>query len=621
MDEGRTGQADPVGDSSAASFMNQIKAVLDQQLTPPEIPQQPQSADSSMASSSQWNRRLKRTEYILPSKRQADSLLDVYWRLVDTLYPFLDKDDFTHKYHSLWIGRPVMEDEIGFLCLMNVIFSISCILDPSIRPCDRVTSAEIFYRRAQAYLDLQLIQHRCVQTVQCFLLLAQYLQSTNDPQQCWLFAGLAIRIAQSLGLDLPSTSERAQSARQRNLLRKVWHGCVLMDRTLSMTFGRPAIITSQAAARVPHPAAHPDISECFCHRDIVSTFHNQSPDIHFFIESLKLYEAMGETLLALYNPEPESGQVQDSYGRYFGGLGAKAAGTVLEIDRMLSNWNRNLPLHLRYENELPKSPIHARQTKVLWLRYCQVRMLLFRPVLSRFCKVDDDDLGETLARKLALQCSVMCVQSALNVTRLCGPILEQRELGELDEIMPSWWYSIFYLYTAATVLVAARLNPTIEAEVGPEVVASASRAVSSALNRYESFVNHAKRCATAVSLLFDQIPRQQRQQRHPPQTQSTVHEGAPSNAASQRNADTQNTRCESWSNPVPLGRSTHISDAGGEQAWMYDRRVTVDGATPEYLTADLAPSEAILDASDFTFDLGGDMSWLSSIPFELYGEM
>ncbi|OAP63460.1 hypothetical protein AYL99_02687 [Fonsecaea erecta] len=515
MDEGEPGEVGVVGDSSAASFMNRIKAALDQQLTP-DSAQHASSTVSPRATGSQRQRRFKTPDYVLPPRQQADRLLEVYWKIVDPLYPFVDKEDFMGKYQTLWTGNPTMDDEVCFICLLNAIFAISCILDSSIRPPDRVSSGEGFYKRALVHFDLEFLQHRSVHTVQCLLLLAQYLQSTSEPQQCWLFAGLAIRIAQSLGLDLPSTSARTSSGKPNDFLRKVWHGCVLMDRTLSMTFGRPGIITPQAAASVPRPLPHPDSSECSCYRERY-VYQPSSPDLHFFIESLKLYEAMSETLAALYSPtSAQASDPEDSYTRYFGGsLGAKAAGTVLEMDSKYWMWRRRLPFHLRHSHPAADSVnvIHARQARVLYLRYCHIRTLLFRPVLSRFCMSspnDDDPLvvGEdTLARKLALQCSVMCATSALNTVDLFGRVHAECRLELLDEILPAWWYSIFYLYTAATVLVAARLHPAVEAEVGgDEVIMGAARTATAALQRYGSFGKHAKRCAAAIALLFDQLP-------------------------------------------------------------------------------------------------------------------
>ena len=219
--EGDRVEESGVGDSSAASFMNRIKSVLDQQLTPGSAHQPQSSAPSSASASLLRQRRFRNPDYVLPSRHLADRLLGVYWLLVDSLYPLIDKDDFMPKYQSLWTGNPTMDDEICFVCLLNAILAVACILDSSIRPQNRVSAGEVYYKRAQGYVDLEFLQFQSVHTVQCLLLMAQYLQSTREPQQCWMFVGLAIRIAQSLGLDLLSTSASTQNGAQGDFLRKL----------------------------------------------------------------------------------------------------------------------------------------------------------------------------------------------------------------------------------------------------------------------------------------------------------------------------------------------------------------------------------------------------------------
>ena len=61
-----------------------------------------------------------------------------------------------------------------------------------------------------------------LQLIQVLLLSAEFLQSTDEPHQCWVAVGIAIRVAQSLGLRLNSTSEESQYSQQAvELLRRV----------------------------------------------------------------------------------------------------------------------------------------------------------------------------------------------------------------------------------------------------------------------------------------------------------------------------------------------------------------------------------------------------------------
>ena len=77
--------------------------------------------------------------------------------------------------------------------------------------------------------------------VQYLLLTAQYLQGTQRSVETWTIHGLAVKGAFQLGLHSPVGSSRF-SPLDQEFRKRTWYGCVVLDRTLSMTFGRPAAI-------------------------------------------------------------------------------------------------------------------------------------------------------------------------------------------------------------------------------------------------------------------------------------------------------------------------------------------------------------------------------------------
>jgi hypothetical protein len=226
------------GGSSAGSFIKQLRKTIDHKI---ESPRGVKPSNSildqihlSMRVTEGKSQRDSNLNYVLPPRQVADSLMALYWKIVYPLYPYVDRFEIETAYQSLWTG---CYDEPMFLCMLNIIFALSCQLSDTIKPEQREASAEVFFLRARETLDCNMWQAGSIQSVQAFLLLAQYLQSTNDPHQCWIVVGLAIRTAQSLGLHLPETSDGVSSHRDRELLRKIWHGCVLMDQFVSMTVG------------------------------------------------------------------------------------------------------------------------------------------------------------------------------------------------------------------------------------------------------------------------------------------------------------------------------------------------------------------------------------------------
>ena len=187
--------------------------------------------------------------YPLPARQKADSLLTSYWNHVHILYPFLDKSQTEEDYGRFWNQGNSIPDKKSFLCLLNSIFAISSrhirLADPN-----QEHLAATFCLRARELVD---VESCSIRSVQLCLLPALCFQSINDHRMCWIFTRNAVRIAQILELHLVETSERESESRSKDLLRRVWHGCVLMDREVSMMYDRPCMIDVTTAAAVPIP--------------------------------------------------------------------------------------------------------------------------------------------------------------------------------------------------------------------------------------------------------------------------------------------------------------------------------------------------------------------------------
>lgn len=226
--------SDFFGSKSAGSFVQQIRAAIDAKVSTPSpgqstpvisgspLPQLPTMQPKTHISPS--------VEYVLPSRKVADTLLDVYWNAVHPLYPFLGRRQFQRMYEGIWAGEPSESDESLMMCTLNVVFALASQFSDNLAPKERESSARKYFDRAQDLLFLDLWDIGSLQLVQCLLLMGQYSQSTNSPHQAWMVIGLTVRIAEGLGLHLPETSVRIDDVHQRELVRRLWHGCVVMDR-------------------------------------------------------------------------------------------------------------------------------------------------------------------------------------------------------------------------------------------------------------------------------------------------------------------------------------------------------------------------------------------------------
>lgn len=309
-------------------------------------------------------------EIVLPTRNKADQLLNIYWEIVYVLYPFVDKSHILQKYHDLFEGRTGDDQDTMFVCLLNVMFALSSQLNGAIKAEDRESSARTYFERAKGLLDSWGVGS--FQSVQVHLLLGQYFQSTNDPHQCWMMIGIAIRTAQSLGLHLPETTEAISSPRTRELMRIVWHGCVVMDRVVSMTYGRPPMISATLAKAVPRPVA-------VDHENLPDEDGGVIPDpgkpaiIEFFIRTLELYDVLYDILMGLYHSSTgREISLDDMWDKYLGRSGIGNQPPTIEIERKLVRWERNLPFHLRLDyggSQSGHDQYFTRQAVILHQRY------------------------------------------------------------------------------------------------------------------------------------------------------------------------------------------------------------------------------------------------------------
>ncbi|KIV94625.1 hypothetical protein PV10_02376 [Exophiala mesophila] len=622
----------PDKDSSAHAFTNWIKTVLDPPSKASESPATSVSASQVPYHQSKRSRTKKvhMESYVLPSRKRANYLLESYWRRA--VYPFVDATTINSYYARLWTGDDLGDEGPAFLCLINLIFSMACTMDSETKSSERGAQANVFYERAREFIDLDFLNASSLLTVQCFLVLGEYLQSKNDPQGCWTFIGLAIRCAQSLELDQPVQPASIVSFHDPELSRRLWHSCVLMDRSVAMTLGRPAVITPEAAAAVPYPTAHLDGSECRCYDENCQD-QVQSSD-HFFVEALKLYEAMNDIWLTLYNPAAAARASPDPFSELFGIMGKRAVGVIFEMDAKLWSLTHALPQSLRPEYEAVKTPIQVRQTNILRLRHRHIRMLLFRPVLARLpvaMASTSQSLESRMPRRIALQFSICCVETALETINIFYEIASGKQLDQLDDLLPGWWYSILYIYSAASVIIAGRLHPEVVATVSEEAIVRGWESVMKILQELSNLTTDAARCAATLDMLYHKVLRHHSAQGAPevrqpidPSYMNNDHlpePGSGSTFAIDHTTDLPESTIEFRpQRHTPTSRDPDDPEASGNMQmdeWGFGQSFRgADGF--EAFSSHLWPDSDFMNPSDVSFDLS-NMSWLTSVPPQLHG--
>jgi hypothetical protein len=193
----------------------------------------------------------------IPPRDEADDLVNSYWCWTHSLYPLIHRPSFEERYHMIWYPRTeslcrsieacaqaskpaglyvTMGDRL-FYCMLNTVFALGTLYSSRMDYKDRDQMSRVFFERAKKLMDLDMLAAGSLALVQTLLLMGQYLQSTEMSSSCWNIVGLAVRVAQSIGLhhDPKSCNQGCCPAQtldqvESEMRRRAWAGCVLLDR-------------------------------------------------------------------------------------------------------------------------------------------------------------------------------------------------------------------------------------------------------------------------------------------------------------------------------------------------------------------------------------------------------
>ncbi|KFG79883.1 putative C6 transcription factor [Metarhizium anisopliae] len=497
-----TANVEYFGSSSAISFMRQINTAIDTLLGRPQVAAH---SGSGVAQFSQTSIEAVPIDggvvdpmtCTLPSRAFADGLMQDYYRLVWVILPIHDWLVFEKGYRAIWLGEPLPLPEKELYYMFNLAFALGSQFSDKVSPGKRNELGQTFWKRAQALYDPRLQPTATLGGVQCLLMMGLFLQGTSESHQCWMAIGSAVRMAQSLGLHMASTVSN-ESFRELEISRRVWHGCVSMDRILSMTFGRPSMIANWMSVAVPLPRMIDDD-----YLDTQTTSSSTRPDgeatkVSFFIESTTLYEIVNDSLLEIYmNPENKS--TEDDVKLL----------TVVHHDSRLSKWLSSIPENLLYSvSSSAEDFILQRQRIVLRARYLHARILLLRPIVAEYHLKQPKPsraqlLGfedRALSQGIVDECLTLCFGAAHETIDMIYTHLDRETVTGPT---PAWWFSVLFVYQAATVLLAQRFGPSepraFVSSLG-DPGATWDKAMQ-LLKAYSQVGESARRCIAALEIL------------------------------------------------------------------------------------------------------------------------
>ena len=285
----------------------------------------------------------------LPDRSFADSLIDAYFSRIHRLYPFLHEGTFRAEYERMWDQpSPRSYSRLSWFSALNMVFAHGCEFCGTIPVQDVLAIAANFVARSRTILLSHIFKSSTVETVQSLLLMCYYLQGTVDLHECWNMVGLMIRTALSLGLHITSRKETFLPI-ERELRRRAWWGCFVLDRTISIKFGRPPSLTGEEGdAELPL-----EIDDQYINNGSVK--HRQpsgTPStISFFLATIKLSSIVYNVLTELYLHQWEKrNQLLDTRLQSPASICNQVLSRILLLDGQLQSWWDNIPQHLTRES-------------------------------------------------------------------------------------------------------------------------------------------------------------------------------------------------------------------------------------------------------------------------------
>ncbi|CAN9409096.1 unnamed protein product [Alternaria alternata] len=317
--------------------------------------------------------------FVLPPENETMQMIETYFSTTGELFPYIDKGAFLQQYREL-------------------------------------ASANI---------------------LQLLLLMSQYLQGSERSIETWNIHGLAVKTAYQLGLH-SSDAMQSHPAVEAEIRKRTWFGCVILDRTLSMTMGRPTSIPV-SFVKLSLPCSLRSICPS---STILGQNENDDDSTVFYTATITLYKILGEIIEVLY----ENNLGCDAPENLFG-----IASSLLQFEQKYIGWQHSLPA--RFSLIVPGAQpfdgtgeLNLRFRLILTLRFLNVRILTHRPMLSKYLELISNPQSDmqqmTILKQIGANSMRICINSAIGVIELVRGVLAPQE--PRSHLLGAWWFSLYY---------------------------------------------------------------------------------------------------------------------------------------------------------------------------------
>ncbi|SMQ46968.1 unnamed protein product [Zymoseptoria tritici ST99CH_3D1] len=178
----------------------------------------------------------------LPNRPLVDLLVQLYKLKVQSMYPVLHEPTFDKDVDAMYNDPAHTTPYQNFICRMVIAISLQKM------DTQYAGLADSYYLAALKYLE-PVVRPMDIKTLQCFALMAQYSLLTPTRTAIYYVVGIAVRLAQALGLNEEKTLTRARPDEPIDYLeidmrRRMFWCIMVMEYGLAHSLGRPAMLAT-----------------------------------------------------------------------------------------------------------------------------------------------------------------------------------------------------------------------------------------------------------------------------------------------------------------------------------------------------------------------------------------
>ncbi|KAF2089564.1 C6 transcription factor [Saccharata proteae CBS 121410] len=288
----------------------------------------------------------------LPPFDFAKCLYAAQYAYIGTIFSFVSPSVFEERLQQAYTRTPDLADREACLAYCEVLLIFAYGQLYSVNQWDGHDGPPGFDYFMQALQFLPDIHEEgSILFVEVLSLVGYFMQNLNRRDAAFLYIGLALRMAISLGLH-QEISDPALDDHAREHRRRLWWSVYSMDRILCAKSGNPITILDEDIGVLP-PSRMPDIEPEISSATVL---------LHY----TELSRILGKIMNTIYRKSPKTGSTLVT--------------SVCNIMTDLNNWRRDLPLPLHFDTQRLNRDISREQVST-FLHFYQCINMTARPLL------------------------------------------------------------------------------------------------------------------------------------------------------------------------------------------------------------------------------------------------